>query len=422
MALVKTEPDGPLFVLSAARSGSTLLRVLLDSHSELACPQELNLSDACWRLCFAWNALELSQTTETALRSLARIQSRQVYESLMALVLRDSGKKRWCDKSLSSAGHADMLHEVFPEARFICLYRHPMDVVASAIEASTWGYRHYGLSAYVQANPSNFVAAILMYWQDVTGSIVAFETRHPEICVRLRYEDLVHEPEKSVRRLCDFAGLAWEPDLVERAFTTAHSQGGFGDQKIWYTSSVSAKSVGRGRSVPIAQVPPGLFRSLNTLLWELDYPDLTGWWNKGGSVGIPSRDGGLPTKCAECRVTETEIAGVVRRHLADSQREMPIEMCSLLVDDRPQACCGRWTVNAKNATVEPTGADHELAPYILRCDSAILRALLKGEDEVVLALGSGRLMLSSLEGAKFLGPREVRTFLQTLFGRELTTM
>jgi hypothetical protein len=42
-------PD-PLFVLCMARSGSTLLRFLLDAHPDLACPPETNLWMVCEKL------------------------------------------------------------------------------------------------------------------------------------------------------------------------------------------------------------------------------------------------------------------------------------------------------------------------------------------------------------------------------------
>jgi hypothetical protein len=45
----------------------------------------------------------------------------------------------------------ELLVRIYPEARFLCLYRHPMDVIASGIEACPWGLNGYG--DFEQAHP-----------------------------------------------------------------------------------------------------------------------------------------------------------------------------------------------------------------------------------------------------------------------------
>ena len=49
------------------------------------------------------------------------------------------GKKRWCDKSLDTFQFADILAQVYPDAKFIVLTRHCMDVIASGVEICPWG-------------------------------------------------------------------------------------------------------------------------------------------------------------------------------------------------------------------------------------------------------------------------------------------
>ena len=48
----------PVFVLCNGRSGSTLLRFLLDGHPELACPPETNLPVLCVQLATVWSLIE----------------------------------------------------------------------------------------------------------------------------------------------------------------------------------------------------------------------------------------------------------------------------------------------------------------------------------------------------------------------------
>src|SRR5262249_47350516 len=49
--------DSPVFILTTSRSGSTLLRFLLDSHPDFACPPETGISVACAQLARSWGAL-----------------------------------------------------------------------------------------------------------------------------------------------------------------------------------------------------------------------------------------------------------------------------------------------------------------------------------------------------------------------------
>jgi protein-tyrosine sulfotransferase len=78
---------------------------------------------------------------------------------------------------------------VFPEAKFVCLYRHPMDVIASGIEASLWGLNGFGFDAYVASSPGNAVLALAQFWADNTAAILAVEQRFLDRCHRVWYED-----------------------------------------------------------------------------------------------------------------------------------------------------------------------------------------------------------------------------------------
>ena len=54
----ETTCESPVFVLTSSRSGSTLLRFILDSHPELACPPETTVASACASLLRSWAVLE----------------------------------------------------------------------------------------------------------------------------------------------------------------------------------------------------------------------------------------------------------------------------------------------------------------------------------------------------------------------------
>ena len=204
--------DDPVFVLCAGRSGSTLLRFLLDAHPDLACPPETRLPWLARQLATAWAVIEDAgpsgqsangSSADAAISAPVAEGLRRSLDPMMTSYLRRRGKRRYCDKSLGAAQHAGLLLRIWPGARFICLYRHPMDVIASGIEASPWGLTSYGFEPYIGSPPDNNVAALARYWLDYTTSIVAAEENFTDRCLPVRYEDLVTDPDAEIARIFD---------------------------------------------------------------------------------------------------------------------------------------------------------------------------------------------------------------------------
>jgi hypothetical protein len=280
------ERDSPIFILCAGRSGSTLLRFLLDAHPELACPPETRLPWLCTQLAAAWSVIEdaplppgqagLAPVPEAVIHGL-----RQSLTPMMTSYLARHGKKRYCDKSLGGAQHAGLLRQVWPGARFICLYRHPMDVIGSGIEASPWGMGSYGFESYVASSPGNIVAALARYWADYAGAILSAEAELGDSCLPVRYEDLVSDPEEQAARLFEFAAVAPAPGITGQCFTFDRQRYGPGDYKIWSTTEVTASSVGRGWQVPARMIPAELLASINDLAEQLGYVQINEDWGVG---------------------------------------------------------------------------------------------------------------------------------------------
>jgi hypothetical protein len=307
----------PVFVLCAGRSGSTLLRFLLDSHPALVCPPETRIPWLCTQMVSAWSVLEGASAGNAADESdnsnrpgtggqpsaggeasaggereagvdhgaavpaavLAGL--RQSFDPMIAAYLAHSGKERYCDKSLGGAMHSGLLKQMWPGSLFISLYRHPMDVIGSGIEASPWGLSGYGFEGYAAGNPGNSVAALARYWVDYTAEIVGAEDRLGESCLRVRYEDLVAEPEAEARRLFDFLGVSAVPGITETIFSRRRQRTGPGDHKIWKTTRIGGDSVGRGWDVPAGLIPPPLLDDVNRLAARIGYLPVGPDWGKG---------------------------------------------------------------------------------------------------------------------------------------------
>jgi hypothetical protein len=285
------ERSEPVFVLCMGRSGSTLLRFMLDAHPDLACPPETSLPALCTRLAVVWSLIEGAplaaeredappQVPDAAVKGI-----RRMLDEMTGSYLERRGKRLFCDKSLGSAAHADLLRQLYPGARFVCLYRYPMDMIRSGLEACPFGLNGYGFDQYIAGSPGNSVMALARYWLDNAAAIAAVEEAHPEVCHRVRYEDLVEDPEGVMQGLYAFLGVSPAPGVAQACFSGERERFGPADHKIWSTSSVSGDSVGRGESVPAGLIPLPITAAINELAAKLGYLPVDEQW---GSPGHPS--------------------------------------------------------------------------------------------------------------------------------------
>jgi hypothetical protein len=280
----------PVFVLCSARSGSTLLRLLLDAHPDLACPPEAKFPEILGRLITLWSAMETfpvqAQGNGQAAQFAATVAQgvRHTADLIVGPYLARRGRKRYVDKNLGTALHVDPLLSVFPEAKFICLHRHPMDMIASGIEACPWGLANYGFESYVAGAPGNAVLALARYWVDHTAAILAAEEKYPGKCHRVRYEDLVKEPDAVAQGIFEFLGLPPVLGIADQCFSADHERFGSGDFKVWNTSRITSDSVGRGWSVPVNLMTP-MVQMVNALTDKLGYRHVDENWGVGPRAG-----------------------------------------------------------------------------------------------------------------------------------------
>lgn len=266
-------PGAPTFVVCHARSGSTLMRYLLDSHPELVCPPELHLGRLIVELkrinsTAYGNRVEYSDATLRERIILSRV--RESIDGIMSRICLESKKKAWCEKSVSTLTYLDLISKVYPDARYICLYRNCLDFVHSAIEARRFG-EGYGWEEYLQSRGSHpVVDSLVEFWCERTRAILDFETVNAQRCLAVKYEAFVSDAESTCRKVFDFIGVPSGDGHVDRMFQVWH-QVGPGDCKILRTRKVETRSVGRGRKIPLQDILPATREQMNGLLKLLSY-------------------------------------------------------------------------------------------------------------------------------------------------------
>jgi hypothetical protein len=217
------EPPAP-FVVGVARSGTTLLRLQLDAHPELAIPPETHFGSAARRVLDAgggaaelldaitalptWPDLGIaSDELADALSTRPERTPGGVLRACYRLYAARHGKPRWGDKTPMNGFHMDVLAELLPEARFIHIIRDGRDTAAS-------------LRGLPFAPGNGDVDAIAAFWRDYilrTRELASGLPHYREV----RYERLVAEPEPVLRELCEFAELPFD-----RSMLRAHERAG----------------------------------------------------------------------------------------------------------------------------------------------------------------------------------------------------
>ncbi|MEY3361133.1 MAG: hypothetical protein RL531_852 [Actinomycetota bacterium] len=217
------DPAPFTFIIGCPRSGTTLLRAMLDSHPDLAVPPESYflvpilrhaadyrtpggldrtalLRDVAGNV--SWPSWGVGADVLDALAADESLTSvpdtlRAVYDRYAAL----HGKRRAIDKTPRHTEHVGLLSAAYPDARFVHLVRDGRDVVPSLRSMPYF--------------PARFADAAL-FWRD--RALSGREARTLVGAARyheLRYEDLVTDPERHLEPLCGFLGVEYSPDMLE---------------------------------------------------------------------------------------------------------------------------------------------------------------------------------------------------------------
>jgi len=201
----------PIFLIGAYRSGTTLFRYVVDSHSEIGCPPETDFLIPLSALITNEKYLRGFQGMGFG-RQLVLQKLRETCAYFYGNYIASRSKIRWADKSPGYFDHLEFILELFPQAQFVMIYRHGLDQVHSFTRNGT--FQHEALDDYCDQDEDLRIGAT-RYWCRVVEVMSTFEDAYPEICMSARYEDLCYHPESELKRLFAFLNVSWEPAVME---------------------------------------------------------------------------------------------------------------------------------------------------------------------------------------------------------------
>lgn len=233
-----------VFVTGASRSGTTMLSRVLGNHSRILGLNELHYFGDLWDPAGGFGRIEKSRLESLAAALFARqaqgvwgqgptesdfqraeklveqLQPEQctaagVFAEALGQLSTEAGKEMTCEQTPRNIFYAQRILDAFPNARVIHMIRDPRAVLAS--QKNRWrlrrlGGKHIPLSEAIRTWFNYHPVTMCRLWVNASEAALRL-LEHPRFMI-LRFEDLVEDPERYVRKLCDFVGVKFEPDML----------------------------------------------------------------------------------------------------------------------------------------------------------------------------------------------------------------
>jgi len=207
-----------LFIGGAPRSGTTLLGAMLGYG-----PNQLTVPEAVFKFHLLKDlrddGLGLAPEAVTARldadpvfplwrvplpeQTTGKVSYPDLIHQLVLAYGQRSGKGRavhWIDHSPGNIRYATSLQRLFPDARFVNLIRDGRAVAASVMPLD-WG--------------PNTISEAAKLWSTHIAQGLALERQSPDGCLTVHYEELLRDPETTLQQVCEFAGLQYDPAMVD---------------------------------------------------------------------------------------------------------------------------------------------------------------------------------------------------------------
>lgn len=215
----------PIFIIGTERSGTNLLRLMLNAHSSIAVPHpphimklfaplepmygnlqvdanfRLLIADVCRMVELHTYQWEIKPDTEQIYNNAKERNLLNIYFQIYDQYLSYSGKARWCCKSTFMIEHVAEIIKYYPQARFIFMTRDGRDVAVSAKKSI---FNHFHI--YYCAKRWQREQRLGLSWMTKLSS---------EQIMLLKYEELIADTATTVQKLCSFLDEQFESQMLE---------------------------------------------------------------------------------------------------------------------------------------------------------------------------------------------------------------
>ena len=269
----------PFFIIGTERSGTNLLRLILNSHSNITIPHPPHILKNFFNLEPLYGDLNNSRILKTLINDIVKTIELHPYPWGMTIdkekilnnikeknliciffaiheqYLENSGKKMWGCKSTFMINHLALIKQYYPKAKFIYMIRDGRDVAVSARKTI---FNHY--SIYHTAKLWKKEQQTGIYWLNKLPK----EDIHP-----VKYEDFVSDPEVSLKNICSFLNEMYEVEMLN-FFKTKEAKKSSNISAAWKNTANPVMSNNFGKfKAKLAEREVNLFEAMAAP--ELDY-------------------------------------------------------------------------------------------------------------------------------------------------------
>ena len=249
-------PSGPpIFVVGAPRSGTTLVARILNRHPGIFMPAETNFFLDIYERKAELGELPDPSTAQrvcTRLRTIYRRYSepftdqrrvdvifsdaelceriresmssyRNALDTFMRVQAEFEGKRRWGNNTPKDLFYVKQIVEYFPDVRFIACTRDVRDFLKSYRDKWRATTKHEVSRIKRLYHP---VVTTLLWKASMRRVLEMQDNLPPGQVLQVRYETLVSEPRKEVRRICEYLEESYDPGLLNIDFTNSADQSG----------------------------------------------------------------------------------------------------------------------------------------------------------------------------------------------------
>jgi hypothetical protein len=216
------------FIVGTGRCGTTILASVLNSHSRICVPPELQIifsydgnGDRFYEKSISgelekFRARHFSRLSELVcpyeimqffdhvrhFKGLSYPQTdlKKLLHELFDHICYDHGKDVFIEQTPWHGQRLDFLKELFPEMKVIHLVRDARDVALSYARTTWW---------------SKDVGENLLQWENEVSIIKEFGKKNPDNFLEIRYEDLACNPEQELQKILDILGLTFELEMLD---------------------------------------------------------------------------------------------------------------------------------------------------------------------------------------------------------------
>ena len=218
MSTTRPDPDtSPIFVIGTGRSGTTLLRLMLNAHPRIYLTHEAGFyvgsqllpkkaSGDDWleiylrSVSFSWLQMDAREVRRELARThpggLARDKMPAAYRAIMRCKARHHDKPRYGDKTPFHASYLARIFEDFPDARVVHILRDPRATVHSLMRMP-WA-------------PGSFILNN-RYCRQIIKEVAPFKDRVHEV----RLEDLLADPRGEMTKILEHVGEEWDDRVLD---------------------------------------------------------------------------------------------------------------------------------------------------------------------------------------------------------------